>query len=84
MANKPKRNESEVLGFIGVGLDNKDEHQRVTRNDNFLLVGGSEETHEHRQDVSIKFNESLKQRGKRLPEASTEEAVELLRKALED
>ncbi len=84
MANKPKQNESEVLGFIGVGLDNKDEHQRLTRNDHFLLVGGSEETHEHMQDVSIKFNESLKKRGKRLQDASTQEAVELLREALED
>jgi hypothetical protein len=83
VADKPK-NKPEVLGFVGVGLDNQDEHQRVTRNENFLIVGGSEETHEQMQDVSIRFNESLQTRGKRLQDASAEEALDLLREALDD
>ncbi|MCC6419642.1 MAG: hypothetical protein IT429_15525 [Gemmataceae bacterium] len=84
MSTRSKKNESELLGFLGVGLDNKDEHQRVTRNENFLLVGGSQETHEKMQDASIKFNESLQKRGKRLPDASLDEALDLLREALDD
>jgi hypothetical protein len=73
-----------VLGFLGVGLDSKDEHQRITRNEHFLLVGGSAETHEALQEVSIKFNESLEQRGKRLQDASIAEVIDLLHRAVED
>lgn len=82
MAAKKKRN-PQVVGFLGVGLDNKDEHQRLTRTENFLLVGGSQETHEHLQEVSIRFNESLEQRGKQLLETSLPEVVDLMRKALD-
>ncbi len=81
MSTNPKQNKSQVLGFLGVGLDNQDGHQRLTRNEHFLLVGGSEETHEKLQDVSIRFNEALKDRGKRLEDASVEEVTDLLREA---
>jgi hypothetical protein len=79
-----QQSKRQVLGFLGVGLDDKDGHQRLTRNENFLLVGGSPETHEAMQDVSIRFNESLQKRGKRLQDASVEEVVELLHKASGD
>jgi hypothetical protein len=83
--NSKKNDEDrrEVVGFLGVGLDNQDGHQRVTRNDGFLLVGGSEETHARMQDASIHFNESLEQRGKRLQDAEMDEVLDLLRKALD-
>ena len=80
MARK-KKNEPEVLGLLGVGLDNDDGHQRLTRAEEFLLVGGSQETHEKMQDVAIRFAESLKNRGKRLQDASVEEVVDLLHDA---
>ncbi len=83
MGKKAKGKKAEVVGFLGVGLDNQDGHQRVTHNENFLLVGGSAETHERMQDVSIYFNEQLGERGKRLEEAEPQEAVDLLREALE-
>ncbi len=73
----------QVLGFLGVGLDNKDGHKRVTHSEFFLLVGGSEETHEHMQDTAIRFEESLRQRGKRLEETSADEAADLLRDAMD-
>jgi hypothetical protein len=72
----------EFVGFLGVGLDNKDGHQRLTRTEHFVLVGGSAETHEHMQDTAIRFNEGLDQRGKRLPDTSPDEAVDLLREAM--
>ena len=83
MKKKEPENKQELVGFVGVGLDNEDEHQRVTNNDNFLLVGGSEETHEKMQDTSIYFNEKLEERGKRLQDTSTEEAIDLLREAMD-
>ena len=78
-----ERDERQVLGFLGVGLDNKDGHQRVTQSESFLLVGGSEETHEHMQDAAIRFEESLRKLGKRLRETSPEEAAKLLRELME-
>jgi hypothetical protein len=71
-----------VLGFFGVGLDG-DGHQRVTRSEHFLLVGGSAETHCHMQDTAIHFSEALERRGKSLQETSPEEALDLLRESLE-
>jgi len=83
VADNKKRDEPEVIGFLGVGLDNKDGHKRVTQSEFFLLVGGSEETHEHMQDTAIRFEETLRKRGKRLKDTSADEAADLLRDALE-
>jgi hypothetical protein len=83
MVSEEKREEPEVIGFLGVGLDNKDEHKRVTTSEFFLLVGGSDETHERMQDTAIRFEESLRKRGKRLKETSPDEASDLLRDAME-
>jgi hypothetical protein len=71
----------EVVCLVGVGLDNKDEHKRITRSEEMLLVGGSQATHEKMQDVAIRFSHFLKNRGKTLPDTSVEEVVDLLHKA---
>lgn len=55
--------------MLGVGLDS-DGHKRVTRGDNFALVGGSEETHDRMTETAIKINEKLKARGKHLGQVS--------------
>jgi hypothetical protein len=81
--SKHKDSEPKVVGFLGLGLDNQDGHERVTRSDHFFLVGGSQETHEQMQDTAVRFAESLKKRGKRLQDTSKEEALDLLRDALE-
>jgi hypothetical protein len=71
MANgKPKRARKAVM--LGIGLDS-DGHKRVTTGDNFLLAGGSKETHEEMTEKAIKLNEKLSQRGKRLETVSHEE-----------
>lgn len=77
MKGNDKRKNVEVIGFLGVGLDNKDGHQRLTQTENFVIVGGSDETHEHMQEKALKFNEVLERRGKRLPETSLEEVIEI-------
>ena len=65
-------------GMLGIGLDNEDGHKRLTRGDNFLLVGGSAETHEVMQETAIKVNEQLAKRGKRLEDASPQELRDII------
>lgn len=60
-------------GLLGVGLDNDDGHARMTRGDNFLLVGGSHETHQVMQEKAVKFNEKLQTRGKSLEQLEAAE-----------
>ncbi len=77
---KSNRNEPKSL-LMGLGLDNKDGHKRLTRGDNFVMVGGSEETHERMTETAIRFNEKLEKRGKSLEELSPEEFRDIIRDA---
>jgi hypothetical protein len=63
--------------ILGIGLDNQDEHVRVTRGPNYRLVGGSHDTHASMQEKCVKFNEKLDGRGKRLDDLAHEEFHEL-------
>ena len=83
MSTKRKSEKEEVVGFLGVGLDNKDGHQRLTRSEHFVLLGGSQETHERMQGTAIKFSEELEKRGKELRETTVEEIIEILYEARE-
>ncbi len=58
--------------MLGVGLDS-DGHKRLTTGPNFLLMGGSQETHDVMTEKAIKINEKLAARGKQLEETSAEE-----------
>jgi hypothetical protein len=80
---KRKKAEPTVTGVVGVGLDGTDGHQRVTRTQEMVLVGGSAETHEKMQETAIRFGENLEKRGKKLQEASVREVLDLLRDAIE-
>jgi hypothetical protein len=83
LSKKHKRNAPEVIGFLGLGLDSKDGHQRLTRSEHFLLVGGSVETHERMQETAIKFDEALEKKGKPLRETSVEEIIEMFHESQE-
>ena len=65
--------------LLGLGLDNHDGHTRLTRGENFHLLGGSQETHERMQEHAIKINEKLKQRDRTLDSATHEEISEIVR-----
>jgi len=67
--------------LVGIGLDNKDGHKRVTKGENFYLAGGSEETHERMAETAIKFNEKLKAKGKRLEDVSKNEFIDIISEA---
>jgi hypothetical protein len=62
--------------MLGLGLDS-DGHKRVTTGPNFVLMGGSEETHEVMTEKAIKINEKLTAKGKQLEEVSHEEFDEI-------
>ena len=82
-ARRKKGQEPTVGGILGVGLDGTDGHRRITRTEEMVLVGGSQETHERMQETAIRFGEALEKRGKKLPEASVPEVIDLLREAVE-
>jgi hypothetical protein len=63
--------------LLGLGLDCKDGHVRVTKGKNFRLYGGSEETHEVMQEKAIKFNEQLDKRRKSLDTINEQELREI-------
>jgi hypothetical protein len=66
--------------LLGLGLDNKDGHTRITKGNNFYLLGGSKDTHGEMQEMAIKFNEQLKKRQKRLEEISEKEFKDIANK----
>jgi hypothetical protein len=73
MPNGSSKKKKASKGLIlGVGLDS-DGHKRMTTGKNFVLVGGSEETHEDMTEKVIKINEKLAAKGKELEEVSREE-----------
>ncbi len=70
MAKAPKKKTKAMM--LGLGLDS-DGHKRVTKGENFALIGGSKETHEEMTEKAIKINEKLKDRGKQLEHVTREE-----------
>jgi len=63
MANAKKNKPHRKALMLGVGLDS-DGHKRLTTGPNFLLAGGSQETHEVMTEKAIKINEKLAAKGK--------------------
>ena len=69
-------------GVLGLGFDAQDGHKRVTQGDDFLLLGGSSETHQRMQDVVLRMRERLKRKGKSFAELSHDEFEDLARESL--
>lgn len=66
--------------LLGLGMDCKDGHVRVTKGKNFRLFGGSEETHGLMQEKAIKFNGELDKRRKTLADIGEKEFREIAQK----
>jgi hypothetical protein len=66
--------------LLGIGLDGQDGMTRLTRGKNFVLCGGSEQTHSLMQETAIKINEHLDSRGKRLEEITPGELRDICQK----
>jgi hypothetical protein len=65
--------------LLGLGLDAKDGHTRITKGNNFYLLGGSKNTHTQMQEIAIKLNEQLKKKQKTLDDISEKEFVDMAR-----
>ncbi len=63
-------NKSKPAALLGVAFDAADGHTRLTRGKNFMLCGGSEETHAVMQETATKINEHLDRSGRRLDDVS--------------
>lgn len=59
--------------LLGIGLDAKDGHVRITQGEKFSVYFGSEKTHERMQEFCIKFTEKLDRKGKDLADVSPRE-----------
>ena len=76
-------NKRKQAALLGLGLDGSDGHTRLTRGKNFVLYGGSEETHGRMQETAIKLNERLDRRGQRLEDVHPRDLVEIVREITE-
>ena len=76
MANAKKKKPRRKAVMMGVGLDS-DGHKRLTTGPNFILAGGTEETHDVMTEKAIKINEKLAAKGKQLEDVSHDEFDEI-------
>lgn len=70
---------SKSAAILGLAFDNDDGHTRLTRGKNFVLLGGSQDTHAAMQETAIKVNERLDQSGRRLEDVPVGELRKLFR-----
>jgi hypothetical protein len=78
-ARRKKR--PKIGGLLGVGLDHTDGHKRITTGEKFVLVGGSQETHEAMTETVLKTFEELKRRDKPLETVDHHELGEIIEKS---
>lgn len=65
--------------LLGLAFDHDDGHTRLTRGKNFVLLGGSQDTHAIMQETAVKINEHLDREGKRLEDVSVPELRKIAR-----
>ncbi len=73
-----KRHGQRKAHLLGLGLDNEDGHKRLTRAEDFTLVGGSAETHERMTETAMKTFEELRNRGKTIHEVGPGELSDII------
>jgi hypothetical protein len=76
-----RRRKPKSAHLLGVGLDNKDGHKRLTTAEEFTIVGGSDETHGRLTETVLKTFEELKTRGKPLHAVEPQELAEIIHKS---
>lgn len=81
MNHENRISEKRIAGILGLAFDATDGHKRITRGKNFLLAGGSEDTHSVMRETIIKVNEQLDESGRRLTDVSIDELRDLFNDA---
>ena len=75
----PRRSRAKPqAALLGLAFDADDGHKRLTRGKNFLLAGGSQETHGVMQETAIKINEHLDRAGKQLADVTVHELRDIV------
>ena len=69
----PSEKRKKIIGLLGVGFDNDDNHVRITKGDNYDVFMGSEESHEYIQQLIQKIEDELKSRGISLDDLTPDE-----------
>ena len=59
----PRGSEKKKSVMLGLGMDS-DGHKRITTGDNFVVAGGTQDTHDQMTEKVVKINEKLTERGK--------------------
>lgn len=77
-----KREKRSITQLIGLGLDSRDGHKRITQSERFSVVGGSEETHETITETVIKTFETLDKKGKTLDTVEKEELGDIIQNSV--
>jgi hypothetical protein len=77
MSNERHLPDRRVAGLLGLAFDHADGHKRITRGKNFLLAGGSEETHSVMRETILKVTDRLDERGVELTDVSVDELRDL-------
>jgi hypothetical protein len=75
---KPTPKDKPSAALLGLAFDANDGQKRITRGKNFLLAGGSQETHSIMQETAIKINEHLDRAGKQLADVSVRELSDIV------
>jgi len=77
-----RRTSDEFRLLMGLGLDSDaDGHAHITKGEDFLLMGGSAQTHEAMQDHVDRFQHTLKKMGTSFQHASEAEMREAMDRA---
>jgi hypothetical protein len=81
MSSKRRITERPVAGLLGLAFDADDGHKRITRGKNFLLAGGSEQTHGFMRETIVRVTDELDNRGLDLADVSVDELRDMLNDA---
>ncbi len=76
-----RRTAKDKAHLLGLGLDNKDGHKRITSAEQFTILGGSAETHHRMTETVIKTFEELKSRRKQLHSVEPAELAEIIHRS---
>jgi hypothetical protein len=78
MSSSRRIGKRRVAGLLGLAFDADDGHTRITRGKQFLLAGGSEDSHDRMRETVVKVTEKLDRRGRQLSDVSVQELCDLL------
>ena len=75
---KPTPKDKPSAALLGLAFDADDGQKRITRGKNFLLAGGSEDTHGFMRETILKVNETLDKRGLDLADVTPDELRDII------